>query len=252
MPNSNSTQPDKKTNIIDILKIVLPVLGTIIVAIIGYFGIRTQIFAPTWITQTAQVIHLTQTAQSLFNATPTQNPTPAASLTPLPTPSKTPEIVAEAVVPTDTPEPKVVFILPETDELSSLSVLHYDYLNSIKPTTRTYYNTIRSNESYLWKYFWCAKYEGDLQKNLLEVDFVFMVDDVIVPEENFRKYRTYGGTGAANEGWVCQAWATILTQWSRGETIKFSVFFTITRPLSDGENTYQPGDYRHDIIVLVE
>lgn len=253
--NEENNSPDNKIDWTKILDRLFYLLGAVIVALIGYFGVRTQIYAPVGITQTAQAIYATQTAEALFVAAPalpqTQPPalTTTATFTLSPSPSPLPTTTA---TPTNTPVPKVLLMRPEEDHLYSFPVIFYDYLNSIKPITRTYRRTIQSDETYMWKYFWCAKYEGSLQENLGELDFVFMVDDVIMPEEYFQKYRTHGGAGASNENWVCQAWATILTQWAQDETVILSVFYDISRPLSDGENTYQLGDYRHDIIVSVE
>ena len=248
-PDENNGQPGNQINRTQVLSIIFGFLGVVVTALVGYLGIRAQIYAPVGITQTAQAIYETQTMQSLLVATSAiaQTLTPTTTLTL--TPSLTPTSTATA---TKTPEPKVVFIVPNEDELYSLPVLHYDYINSIRPATRTYDKTVQSNESFLWKYFWCAKYENALQKNLREVNFEFMVDDVIVPEDNFRKYRTAGEFGGTSEDWSCQAWATILSQWSQGNTVKLSVFYYISRPISDGENNYQPGNYRHDIFVSVE
>jgi len=251
--NEEETTDNKKSLstpvLVAIISLITAIVGGVITGIFMLINTRAQINLPAKLTQTAESVVLTLTAQSVPGEIPTLLPTD--TLIPPPTYTETPEIVAEATL-SHTPEPKVDFLVPTSDDVYNLPLLFYDYVISGKPVTRTYKKTIQSNETFLWKYFWCAKYDGTLQENLMEINFEFMVDDIPVPEDYFLKYKSTGGFGEAQTDWKCQLWATIVTNWSQGETVKLSVFYTIQRPVSDGDNIYQPGDYRHDIIVSVE
>ena len=235
-PKQQAVSSHEKSNpTISVIVAIIGVAGTVIGALITgiFLLLNTQI-------QIDRPAMLTLTAQSLESTSPTLTATMA------------PDFVA-TIPATNLPNLKVSFIVPDMDELRTLELLYKNYIDSTTPTTQTYKKTVSSNESFLWEYFWCTENENILQENFEIVNIKFLVDGVVIPEDYFLKYRTSGDLGGADADWVCQAWATILTKWVySASSIKLSIFYTIARPLSDGKNTYQPGDYRHDINVWVK
>jgi hypothetical protein len=234
------TSEEKSNSSTLVIVAIIGLAGTVITALVtGFFGLlntKTEIVLPA---------SLTQTAQALLSTNATTTLTPTATPISSPTFTITPDMMA-TITATNTPERKVDFITPKKDELYVLPLILSDYIDSGKPNINSYYITVKSNESFIWKFYWCAKYQGTLQENLTLIKFNFMVDDVKIAEENFLKYEN------ESKGWKCQTWAIILTQWTQGDTIKLSALYNIPRPMTDGENNYQPGDYRHDIFITVK
>ncbi len=180
----------------------------------------------------------------VFPKEPTATYTASPTITNTPTQTSTIAPVAEGNI--NTPTPKVSFMLLELEEVSRLPQILPKYSTSIKPDIFSYAVDIAPNESYRWKYYWCATDRGLLEDNLEKMEFHFLVDDEKIPEEYFLQYPF------ETEKWVCQAWVTMLTQWQSKSKTTFSVVLNISRPIFDGKDNYLPGEYRHDIVVTVE
>jgi hypothetical protein len=133
------------------------------------------------------------------------------------------------------------------DQLGSFPYLTVSYLDINRPDTLTYKSTVSRDETYLWTYFWCAKSESALGQNLSTMKFSFQVDNMQVPDAGFYIYKD-----SSRKDWYCQIWTAMLTEWSK-DTSKttLSVVYLISDPISDGEKTYHPGAYRHDLTLSI-
>lgn len=197
----------------------------IVVALIGFVGTITAAFITGFFSQANEQGHVTfavrlaQTAEASFF--PTE------------------EIVA-------TPEPQVDVVVPVTGELSMLPQIIVEYSRLETPGSESYAVEVQSNKTYVWRYHRCALTRELLTKNLSQMRFTFFVDSREIPQDDFLTYDFIAGR------WTCQSWATILTNWQEGSTAVLSVVYKISRPVHDGVGAFQPGEYRHDIVVTVE
>lgn len=183
--------------------------------------------------------------QSLPSNPIESTPLPVLTDTPEPLPTNTPNLT-----PSSTLSPLLRFIAPGTDELDSIPRLPtiYDYNSSRTPISTTDFISVQSNESYLWTFQWCALNQELLDNALHKITFQYFLNDVEIPLSYFFVYK------ATNEdGLVCQRWSTILTDWVPGIRLKLHVYYKISDQISDGQDTYpyQPGDYRHSLMVTV-
>lgn len=172
-------------------------------------------------------------------------PLPVFTDTPKPLPTNTPNLT-----PSSTLSPLLRFIAPGNDELDSIPRLStkYDYNASHTPISTSDNISVQSNQSYLWTFQWCALNQELLDNALHKITFQYFLNDVEIPQSYFLVYK------ATNEdGLVCQRWSTILTDWVPGIRLKLHVYYKISDQISDGQNTYpyQPGDYRHYVVVTV-
>lgn len=229
----------------DSFRIVSLIVIPLTVALIGYLGVRITVYAPIWATQTAQMqtIFFTQTAFA-DRTLPVTSSTPFSPTdTPQPTITSTPEVVFS---PTPTLDAHVRFILPQKDELDKIPTI-LGYEDVWTPKTTLNYRSVHANESFFWTYRWCGRYQDNLDEFLSHTTFQFLVDDTDVSQSNFL-IQQYMSTN----NWSCQRWTTLLTNWKAGYKVTLTIVYTISRPVSDGDKIYQPGDYRHDLLVTIK
>ena len=100
---------------------------------------------------------------------------------------------------------------------------------------------------FFWTYRWCGRYQDNLDEFLSHTTVQFLVDDTDVSQSNFL-IQQYMSTN----NWSCQRWTTLLTNWKAGYKVTLTIVYTISRPVSDGDKIYQPGDYRHDLLVTIK
>jgi len=222
-------------------RLIDPAKATILVAIISLIGIIFQTLnkdqPSIHATQTAEALHLTQTA-SIFTSVPPHTFTPTF------TPTAT-------LVPTETitpyPEPSINVVAPTRDNLNLVPIIYFGYQYIKTPGTRIYKINVSSKVTYLWKSLWCTKHSGTLAENLNQIKFSFFIDDIQLPESKFLIFKEPRGT----DGWPCQRWTTMLSGWNTTHFPTLSVVYYIPTPLSDGVDTYSIGEYRYDIIVTI-
>lgn len=185
---------------------------------------------------------LTQTVQTIQTATLT----PALIDTQEPSPTSTPtlEIIQ---LPSPTLEPVVTFTAPLKDDLNKLPTIFGDYTDPNVPKTYQYYVSVHAEQSFFWKYQWCAKHQDILDENLSKMKFSFLVNETPIPESYFYAYN-YKTTN----NWSCHIWVTTLTDWTAGSKLTLSAQYMITEFISDGESTYPPGLYEHDLVITVK
>lgn len=228
-------QTDQKPEPKNENKWLTPTVGTILVAIIGLIGIIFQTLNKDQpsirATQTAESLHLTQTASVLISIPP---PTFTPTNTLVPTETYTP-----------TPEPNIDIIAPTRDNLSTVPIIYVGYQDITTPNTHAYRVNVSSRVTYLWTYLWCAKHSSTLVENLNQIKFSFFIDDIQIPESKFLIFKE-----PSTDGWPCQRWTTMLSGWNKAQSPTLSVVFYIPSPLSDGVTTFPIGEYRHDIILL--
>lgn len=238
--NTSSTKPKsgKKKKPIDasratIIAAVLGLFGVTVGAVFTYWSVQTQVYAPIEATQTAQTFFFTQTALA-----PTPNMLEQASPT------------IETVLESSTPEsitpisvPKVNVTLPRTSDLNLVSPIYIGYLDIKTPEVYSYTAKVSRKQTYLWTYYWCAKFESILDENLTQIQFSFFIDNEQIPESNFLIFKD-----PSTERWYCQKWVTMLSGWDVPPPT-LSVVFNIPAPLSDGLSTFPIGQYEHEIVI---
>jgi hypothetical protein len=221
---------------IEVKKSHLTFWATIIVALIGLIGAITPTLVNYYkeqnivqATQTAEILNMTQSAVLALSATPTSIPSPTS---------------VPIAISTPVPVQAVQVFAPMKDQLGSFPYLTVSYLDINRPDTLTYKSTVSRDETYLWTYFWCAKSESALGQNLSTMKFSFWVDNMQLPESSFYVYNS-------QKDWHCQIWTAMLTGWGDKSSTMLSVVYLISDPISDGEKTYHPGAYRHDLTLSI-
>lgn len=212
----------------------LAFLGVILAAYIGYLGIRSQIEIPIKATQTAEA-KLTLIAQvpEGNNATPT----PVQILS-----TSTPIQVSSDTI------SKISFTLPTHDDLSVYPNLMEGnfYKNPKTPSVIDYQVDVSVGTSYIWGFTWCSQNMDYLNNNLGFINLSFLIEESEIPNEHIYEY------GTSKSGWECHGWSTLLSNWTKGNKIKVTLQYSISGKVFDGKYNYEPGQYRHDILILVQ
>jgi hypothetical protein len=212
----------------------LAFLGVILAAYIGYLGIRSQIEIPIKATQTAEA-KLTLIAQMPEGNNATSSPTEILS-------TSTPFQVSPNTI------SKISFTLPTHDDLSAYPNLMEGnfYKNPKIPSTNNYQVDVSVGVYYIWGFTWCAQDRDHLNNNLGLINLSFLIEESKIPDENIYEY------GTSKSGWECHAWSTLLSNWTKGDKIKVTVQYFISGKAFDGKYNYEPGQYRHDVLILVQ
>lgn len=210
----------------------IPLIALILTAY-SIWGDRKEKVQPTPLTQTAPTMQA-----ATFTPVPTHTQAPSLTSTP------TLEIIH---LPSPTLEPGVTFTAPLQDDLNKLPTIFGDYTDPNVPKIYTYYVSVHAEQSFFWKYQWCAKHQDILDENLSKMKFSFLMDETPIPESYFYAY-DYDTTNH----WACHIWVTTLTDWTAGDKITLSAQYMITQIISDGETTYPPGLYEHDLVITVK
>lgn len=216
-----------------IIAAILGLVGVTVGAVFTYWSVQTQVYAPIQATQTAQTFFFTQTALA-----PTSNVIEQASPT-IETIFESPTV--ENITPQSAP--KVNVTLPRISDLNLVPTMYIGYLDIKTPEVYSYTAKVSRKQTYLWSYYWCAKFESILDENLTQIQFSFFIDDVQIPESNFLVFKD-----PSTERWYCQKWVTMLSSWDVPPPT-LSVVFDISVPLSDGLTTFPIGQYEHEIII---
>jgi hypothetical protein len=216
--------------------------GTVIVAYLGYLGVRTQIETP---------IHATQTAE----ARPTPIP-PTATVTPRITP--TIEIVVKEVTKTPTLIPTLPIVSPTTSEIiitlptpqeltRSKNIWDLvNYTNPTAPVTRTYNVIVSVNSKYKWGAVWCGKNAQTLQSILRPLTMTLMVNGQVLDESTILEF------DEVVSGWSCHRWTTIISGWQHNTTTKLELSYFLSETIYDGTSYTQQGEYHLIIYVTVQ
>lgn len=248
-------QPIEKENsqLTEILKVFLPFLGTVVVALIGYFGIIYTTEAPMRATQRAATdIASASLTQGAAVAETAVSFTPTEILPVSPEPTKTQTQTPEPIL-TATPQLSLIFVKPKmADSEHWPTIIFNEYNNTLnKPDWLKYYAS-RPQQDYLWKFLWCERFQADLDKNLPKMVFQFLVNDVVVPESNFLSYQSPGTELDTGLRVDCQRWVTIIQGLEIGKTYTLSAIYIISETIYyDNIYARAPGEYRQDIILTV-
>ena len=162
--------PDaKKTLPVGIWAALIGLFGVLITGFFSVINTRTVIALPAQLTQTAK-----SALATMPNSTATETPVLGS---------------------------KVYFVLPKPDELSMLPRIFAGYDQPETPTINSNSVEIHANESYIWRYHWCATSRERLVGNLKEMNFYFLVDGTPISQDFFLEYEI------DTEKWICQSWA---------------------------------------------
>ena len=216
-----------------IIAAMLGLLGVTVGGVFTYWSVQTQVYAPIEATQTAQTFFFTQTAFALNS-----NPSSLITNTPDNTNSTFPTETATLQL-----EPNVNVTLPKTSDLNLVPTMYIGYLDIKTPEVYSYTAKVSRKQTYLWTYYWCAKFESILDENLTQIQFSFFIDNVQIPESNFLVFKD-----PSTERWYCKKWVTMLSGWDVPPPV-LSVLFNIPAPLSDGVTMFPIGEYQHEIVV---
>ncbi|MBK8051027.1 MAG: hypothetical protein IPK16_30395 [Anaerolineales bacterium] len=55
----------------------------------------------------------------------------------------------------------------------------------------------------------------------------------------------------ASGGWRCRYWATEVSAWPRGQTVRLEIHYRLATAINDGQNSYPAGDYYQVIYATV-
>lgn len=114
------------------------------------------------------------------------------------------------------------------------------------PTVTNYHISVSQNERVKWFYSWCAKNYENLSHNLQNITFEFFIQN----SQLDNGYLTEFGTSGSWD-WPCKEYTTYVGGWEQGRDYTLEVRYTIAQDISDGDNTYKAGVYRHLINVSV-
>jgi hypothetical protein len=224
-------------------KEILAFLGMILAAYIGYLGVRSQVEIPIQATQTAES-KLALTAQTSKDNNPILMPTQILYTS---VPSQVLSTSTPVQVLSDTIS-KVSFALPTQADLSKYPNLMENnfYKNPESPDSNNYQVYVSVGVSYIWSFTWCAQDGNYLANNLNFINLSFLIEESKIPNANIYEYRT------SKSGWECHGWSTLLSNWKKGDKIKVTLQYFISGKIFDGKYHYEPGEYRHDILILVQ
>ena len=124
------------------------------------------------------------------------------------------------------------------------NLLDVNDINS--PGSRTYNGTVEPNREYLWPYYWCTKASDILEDNVKHIKITFYVNEEVVPKDNVFYYHY-----DTNTNWNCGYWATVVSDWPRGDRLEMILEYIFDTEVYDGVKNYPAGKYRHILYIDV-
>jgi len=118
-------------------------------------------------------------------------------------------------------------------------------LDLVEPGTRQFSVEIGTDDASIWPFYWCALGPERLAANLESIAVEFTIDDDDVPSSDVLEFET------TSRGWACHYWATMLSGWENGSPISLAVAFRLSQGVSDGRDSYVPGDYSFEVLAAI-
>lgn len=116
----------------------------------------------------------------------------------------------------------------------------------LAPGRRSYDVDVRPGEELRWSFEWCAIDEATLNSIVQPLRVDFLVDGALVPYSSIQLERK-----ERSNGWACDTWSTLLTNWPRERTIELDVHYSLAQGINDGQNSYPAGGYHQVIYATV-
>ncbi|HLB63826.1 MAG TPA: hypothetical protein VJJ46_03215, partial [Anaerolineales bacterium] len=120
-----------------------------------------------------------------------------------------------------------------------------DDLTLVAPGTQRFSVQVSPDDAFTWPFYWCALGEERLAANLESIAVEFTIDGGEVPSTDILEFDT------SSQEWECHYWATMLSGWETGSPISLVVRFGLSRGVSDGRDSYPPGDYSFEVLAAV-
>lgn len=130
------------------------------------------------------------------------------------------------------------------------------YRDLKQPGTQTYNVALSSTDTWRWGFSWCAVNASTLQEILRPMSVKFFIDGVELSDIRTNdslpgaQIASYGDI--ASNGWVCQNWLTVLSDWPPNGSVELEIRYRLTESIFDGNENYPPGEYQQVIIVDVD
>jgi hypothetical protein len=115
------------------------------------------------------------------------------------------------------------------------------------PSTLNYSVKIKHEETYSVNFGQCAMDSKQLTVILQSFNLVFYINDNPIPNTDLLEYDV-----TTKDGWPCNYWATVLSNWTPNSTVKLEIFYEYSKEIYDGENFYAPGEYKHIFNITVK
>ncbi|MBK8026729.1 MAG: matrixin family metalloprotease [Chloroflexi bacterium] len=125
-----------------------------------------------------------------------------------------------------------------------LTVLNGSFADSVTPVVQRKTGTVSAGQNYTWSFTWCATSTANLERGLESMRVDFAIEGAPVPENDIIVVRQEGN------GLFCAEYGLVLGEWSGG-SVRLTTTMHLERPVFDGLNIYQPGDYVNEIVLAI-
>ncbi len=115
------------------------------------------------------------------------------------------------------------------------------------PGVDQYSGEVIYDQEYLFPVYWCANTAELLQQNMDNIDTVFFVNGEAVPEKYVFNYNY-----DTSNGWKCSYHAVVFSGWNANTEYDLKAKRTIKIDLSDGQSSYEAGEYIFAILISVK
>ena len=248
-PPQPRAQPSLRTSPWTIVAAVL--FGFVLVAILLWpLGLYDRVEMP------AQQPSATALSIPSTQAQPTPPPASKTPVLSAPAPQPTaratarPQPTARATAsPSPLPPAEPLAYRPSADESLNVPSLlsQVTYRDPTTPQTLTYPATVDAASTWRWGFSWCAIDSARLTEILKPLTVSFYVNGRQMPASAFL---VHAYTRPSN-GWQCQRWSTILTDWPSGKMVELEIRYDLSQGIYDGEANYSAGEYRQIFYVTV-
>lgn len=112
------------------------------------------------------------------------------------------------------------------------------------PGRKKYSGYAQLGREYLFTIYWCALSDNILRQNLSNLSTIFLVNDAVIPD---RYITTYDYT--TSNGWKCSYNSVVLSGWVAYQNYRVEGRRTIRTEINDGQTSYTPGEYIHELTI---
>lgn len=148
--------------------------------------------------------------------------------------------IDNTVTPTSAPKiPNVGVSLPTSQEYKNIPNIWdlIPYRNPNKPSTLIYNVSIQSNKRFRWGAVWCGLGENNLREISKPLSMTLLVDGQVLTNDVILELEETNGE------WKCHRWVTILSNWQTGTNVRLELRYSLSKPIYDGVDYYQDGEY---------
>ncbi|MBI5932002.1 MAG: serine/threonine protein kinase [Chloroflexi bacterium] len=123
--------------------------------------------------------------------------------------------------------------------------LQNKFRDMTSPGTAEYELAINPAQTLRWNYVWCTANDALLQTSLAALTMKFFLNEVDIGSKYWFEYNY------TENDHRCHSWTTLVSNWAftDGSPLDFDIRYTLTRTVTDGNNSYQAGDYIQRIRV---